>query len=242
MIKFFRKIRYDLMEKNKTGKYLKYAIGEIALVMVGILLALQVNNWNTNKALTKKEIVKLNEISKNLTSDLENQLIPGIAYYQRAQESYGILQSNFLNSAQSIPEDSIRTLYFRTTLAWKLVFNTVAFDNLNSIGVDLITNDTIRENISQFYGNKYKEIMNYHNITILELREDFVPLLNNNVNMFKSLSKSELNYLKNDVGINSRLVAMSFRKRFLIDYFLDAKSMAEQLIVDIKNEIVRLEN
>ena len=46
MLKFFRKIRYDLMEKNKTGKYLKYAIGEIVLVMIGILLALQVNNLN----------------------------------------------------------------------------------------------------------------------------------------------------------------------------------------------------
>jgi hypothetical protein len=46
MIKFFRKIRYDLIENNKTGKYFKYAIGEIVLVMIGILLALQVNNWN----------------------------------------------------------------------------------------------------------------------------------------------------------------------------------------------------
>ena len=46
MIKFFRKIRYDLMEKNKTGKYLKYAIGEIVLVVLGILIALGVNNWN----------------------------------------------------------------------------------------------------------------------------------------------------------------------------------------------------
>ncbi|MFT6699485.1 MAG: hypothetical protein ACJAVD_000984, partial [Porticoccaceae bacterium] len=49
MIKFFRKIRYDLMEKNKTGKYLKYAIGEILLVVIGILFALQINNWNNNK-------------------------------------------------------------------------------------------------------------------------------------------------------------------------------------------------
>ncbi len=49
MIKFFRKIRYDLMEKNKTGKYFKYAIGEIVLVVIGILIALQINNWNENR-------------------------------------------------------------------------------------------------------------------------------------------------------------------------------------------------
>tara|TARA_R110002051_G_scaffold313163_1_gene388974 strand:- start:6431 stop:6565 length:135 start_codon:yes stop_codon:yes gene_type:complete len=44
MIKFFRKIRYDLMGKNKTGKYFKYAIGEIVLVVIGILIALSINN------------------------------------------------------------------------------------------------------------------------------------------------------------------------------------------------------
>lgn len=49
MIRFFRKIRLRLLTENKTGKYLKYAIGEIALVMIGILLALQVNNWNNNR-------------------------------------------------------------------------------------------------------------------------------------------------------------------------------------------------
>ena len=46
MIKFFRKIRYNLMSENKTGKYLKYAIGEIVLVVIGILIALSINNWN----------------------------------------------------------------------------------------------------------------------------------------------------------------------------------------------------
>ena len=55
MIKFFRKIRYTLMEQNKTRKYFKYAMGEILLVVLGILIALQINNWNENR---KKEILK----------------------------------------------------------------------------------------------------------------------------------------------------------------------------------------
>lgn len=53
MIKFFRKIRYSLLSKNKTGKYFKYAIGEIVLVVIGILIALQINNWNEKRKATK---------------------------------------------------------------------------------------------------------------------------------------------------------------------------------------------
>jgi len=55
MIKFFRKIRQNLLMENKTGKYLKYAIGEIILVMIGILLALQINNWNEIQKMNKSE-------------------------------------------------------------------------------------------------------------------------------------------------------------------------------------------
>ena len=49
MIKFFRKIRYDLMKQNQMSKYFKYAIGEILLVVIGILIALQINNWNEKR-------------------------------------------------------------------------------------------------------------------------------------------------------------------------------------------------
>jgi hypothetical protein len=71
MIKLFRKIRYNLMEQNKTGKYFKYAIGEIVLVVIGILLALQINNWNSqrlNHARNQELLVKL---SKELDMNIE---------------------------------------------------------------------------------------------------------------------------------------------------------------------------
>ena len=51
MIKFFRHIRKSLLMENKTGKYFKYAIGEIVLVVIGILIALSINNWNENRKL-----------------------------------------------------------------------------------------------------------------------------------------------------------------------------------------------
>ena len=66
MIKFFRKIRYNLMSENKTGKYLKYAIGEIVLVVIGILITLQINNWNE----INKEIEHEKVYLKNLKEDL----------------------------------------------------------------------------------------------------------------------------------------------------------------------------
>lgn len=66
MIKFFRKIRFDLMSKNKTSKYFKYAIGEIILVVIGILIALQITNWNESR----KESIKEMQFLKNFKSDL----------------------------------------------------------------------------------------------------------------------------------------------------------------------------
>jgi hypothetical protein len=66
MIKFFRKIRQNLLMENKTGKYFKYAIGEIVLVVIGILIALQINNWNENR----KHDSTINSVYSIIKSDL----------------------------------------------------------------------------------------------------------------------------------------------------------------------------
>ena len=69
MIKFFRKIRQNLLMRNKSGKYLKYAIGEIVLVVVGILIALQINNWNENRKATINECMLVGKMIEQTVSD-----------------------------------------------------------------------------------------------------------------------------------------------------------------------------
>jgi len=72
MIKFFRNIRRNFLLEGKTGKYLKYAIGEIILVVIGILIALQINNWNENRINNREELL----ILKSLKSEfVENQTL-----------------------------------------------------------------------------------------------------------------------------------------------------------------------
>ncbi|WP_370479824.1 DUF6090 family protein [Tamlana flava] len=70
MIKFFRKIRQNLLSEGKTSKYFKYAIGEIILVVIGILIALQINNWNQ----VRKEYKETNILLKNLKLNVEEYI------------------------------------------------------------------------------------------------------------------------------------------------------------------------
>jgi hypothetical protein len=71
MIKFFRKIRQNLLSKGNTGKYLKYAFGEIILVVIGILIALQINNWNENRKEDKIAKEYLIGINNDIIKDIE---------------------------------------------------------------------------------------------------------------------------------------------------------------------------
>ena len=71
MIKFFRKIRQNLLTKNKNGEYLKYAVGEIILVVIGILIALSINNWNEERNNFQKQEL----LTKNIIEDLKLDFI-----------------------------------------------------------------------------------------------------------------------------------------------------------------------
>lgn len=108
MIKFFRKIRQQLLTENKFSKYLIYAIGEIILVVIGILIALSINNWNENKKVEKVEQVILNDLKAEVESNIE--ALDNLTSYHRKLLADAItiqnIQSN-LDRRKSYTSDSI---------------------------------------------------------------------------------------------------------------------------------------
>jgi len=106
MIKFFRRIRQKLVDEGNLKRYLLYAIGEILLVVVGILIALQINNWNSNKQESKTLNGYLNNIVKNIKTDQENlniihdwrdSSISGSKFFMKMAEQEHIPKDDFAN-------------------------------------------------------------------------------------------------------------------------------------------------
>jgi len=93
MLNFFRKIRRGSLRENQVGKYLKYALGEILLVVLGILIALQVNNWNEDKQLAETQKIYLKEFSADVEKMYNNYHYSLPAYKEGVQSSIKAFQS-----------------------------------------------------------------------------------------------------------------------------------------------------
>jgi hypothetical protein len=151
MIKFFRKIRQNLLMENKTGKYFKYAIGEIVLVVIGILIALQINNWNQSRQNQRLELEYLIGIKANLNDDIaeleshfDGDTIKFDAYTSLIRT---FNSTNYLSRKQEI----ISNLYTTGRLGWFEGQN-IVFENLKSSGkLNLIQSETISNSIQKYY-------------------------------------------------------------------------------------------
>jgi hypothetical protein len=111
MIKYFRKIRQNLLTENKFGKYLTYAIGEIILVVIGILIALSINNWNENNKLekeTNKVLLQMrDEFSRN-----QNELKIKIEQHKFVKESVDELSELVRPNPKEIEKSKLDSLMF----------------------------------------------------------------------------------------------------------------------------------
>jgi hypothetical protein len=136
------------MEKNKTRNYLKYAFGEITLVVLGILIALQINNWNENRKERAIEIVLLENLQKDLSLDTLD-INYNLKYHSLfINEEKKLL--NFLSSNLDTPQNNIDYNAALTT-PLLIVLHESTFENLQNNRIDILTNNQLHKNISRFY-------------------------------------------------------------------------------------------
>jgi len=143
MIKFFRKIRYDLMEKNKTGKYLKYAFGEIILVVIGILIALSINSWNESRKNIEKKEILLKALKIEFTDNLK-QLDTVLYYDGKVLKSIrGFMKLDPDNSLE-MTNDSMPNWFQNSSFRWTYnPLNGALRSGISSGEIHLIKNDTL---------------------------------------------------------------------------------------------------
>jgi hypothetical protein len=146
------------MEKNKTGKYLKYAIGEIVLVVIGILIALQINNWNENKKKRDLELITIAELKSNLLADI-NDFQGDMRVYDAASNSSDII-IDYIDG--NIPfHDSLNIHLGKIPVQGVFTPNKATYENIKVIGIKLISNDSLRTAISDLYEGRYLYVQKY---------------------------------------------------------------------------------
>lgn len=156
MLKFFRQIRRQLLQKNKGLEYLLYALGEIFLVVIGILIALQINNWNEHRISRTREVKLLKELNFNLHENIE-----------RLKKDIE-MEYTYFNSAKIIVHhldhklpyhDSLAIHFQLSQLSADIVLVESAYEAIKSIGFDIISNDSLRSAIIDLFDANYKTMV-----------------------------------------------------------------------------------
>ena len=182
MIPFLRKLR---KENGTRMKYFKYALGEIALVVIGILIALQINNWNEYRKEKDKEKAILIEILSDLEAN--ETLLKGTlddTGKLRERHTSMVLLAGHLENKRSW-HDSLLTHATNIFTYYNVNYKTSGFSSLLSFGADLVRNDSLRQQIGVYYTNnvpqtdkQLKEVRDdFYNYMLGYMRMDFVTTI-----------------------------------------------------------------
>ena len=253
MIKFFRKIRKNLLIENKFSKYVLYAIGEIILVVVGILIALQINNANEADKIREKELGYLRGIKADLSLNILE-----LQNFTESRENHITSANIILDFYENTPVTDLDYFNFHAVnimLWFPSDYNNNTFQELiNSGNLAIISNDSIKNDILNME-------IGYKKITFIEnhLQHDFEELIydpyfriaNVNISLKNYFQQIENDQEESKIKISKEKVeallesqkfkngcALSiFNNKSLIQKYNDMISTTNQLIVRIDKEL-----
>ena len=194
--------------ENKTGKYLKYAIGEIILVVIGILLALQINTWNENRIDSKR----LNLYTQSLLNDLEldkKRLIECMVFDST--------KVSIIDRLSDPVQDFIEDLSDRGILTIKSIkVNNATFKTMSSNNdLELYQNIDLQNSISKYYAD-VEYVIRFENVYINNSYSNFEEFVTRNrgytleglkgyLSSMKSASENESDWYKELIGLNESI-------------------------------------
>lgn len=243
MIKLFRNIRQRLLSENGLAKYISYAVGEIALVVIGILIALQVNNWNEDRRLRQTEKELLLDIRKSLQSDLDTDIKFNLNEIVSDLANISIISHTI---DKDLPyHDSLstkfRSLMFSKSFNWKVS----AYMALENEGVQIISNPELKESIITIYNSIYPStrdrinnfLNNLENFYRPDMRTHFTFRYNKNEQCYFPLNFENLK--KNHLFRNDLSTAYLNFSNLQIS-FLELRDEIERAIILIDKNIEKI--
>ena len=251
MIKFFRKIRQNLLAEGKTSKYLKYAIGEIILVVIGILIAISIDNWNEGKKNKREELAILTNLKEEFAFNVEE--LKNIKQGQQMiQGACSQLLKHTGPNPQNYNPNTIDSLLGITTMSIRFNYKDGALQSLiNSGKLGVIENKSLRNQIAQFTG-----IIHDATITQNTLREiswsKYIPFLEDNAslsNMMKTASffkdkvsaesgfKVEYNMLLSNRKFENLLVSRLAITQVVLFEYNNLERHLQKIMEDISEEL-----
>ena len=218
MIKFFRKIRQTLIMENKTSKYLKYAIGEIVLVVIGILIALQINNWNEQRKQKSIELELLSSLSSDLDANID-ALKRVLVFDSLVVVSNKIIMAA-INDPNSTYHDSLDIHFGKSIRSGEFKPQKLTYESLKSIGFNIISNTTVRNEIIKLYDAHYSDsdtadkfFSNY----FLEINRLYNSYFSTGASVFNKIP-NDFEALKNNTIFKNNFSAMAAEKENLPKY------------------------
>jgi hypothetical protein len=237
MIKFFRQIRKTLLLENKTSKYFKYAIGEIILVVIGILIALQINTWNENR----KEKLEESSILQNLNDEFsENKkLLQATRLETVAAKNSGFLVMDFFGKPEAyLKQHNIDSLLFMLleTGEFRPSENTIN-DLIQSGRLKLLQNKKLKVLLYQWQSDLKSLDVSFKRVE-LKIDDELVPYLSKNYAL-KDIDKyGSLNWKENStLQINKYEIFNDIEFENITDDYLYRAISAEIRLDDIEKII-----
>ena len=237
MIKFFRKIRQNLISEGKTGKYFKYAIGEIILVVIGILIALQINNWNENTTF-KNEL-------KQIVKEVHNDLNQDIIYLKKEiknEKAFINNIDNLLNNRNKMSADSLLNNISKVHSITSFIPVNFGYNKLNKHPRTEMLPDSLTNNLTTYYSAFSNDMNNifYEGLSLYSLNifRDYLikygfPIETKKLERPKDISN--LNHIINDIEFIGILRNTKQNRSVQLSILIDAHKQAENSLEIINN-------